>query len=73
MDHFKSVNNDQIDLISLSNNEKLMIVNALSFFNAVYDKNNCLEEVVSEWKYVADSTDLKAMDDLATDIARTFP
>ena len=51
--------------------ERDMIVNALAFFHAIYDKRrqDPTEEITSTWKDVADDTSLERMDRLATSIA----
>lgn len=55
----------------ITEEERDMIVNALAFFHAIYDKRQQepREEIISTWKDVANGTSLERMDQLATSIA----
>ena len=57
--------------IVITDEEQLMIVNALTFFDEAFLGNRLLSasELIEEWRNVANDTRLSHLDDLATKIA----
>jgi hypothetical protein len=57
--------------IVITDEEQLMIVNALAFFEQLYSLNRIVDvnEIIEEWQDVADDTSLSRLDALATKIA----
>jgi len=57
--------------IVITDDEQLMIVNALAFFHLFfkYTGEGYRKEIVNEWQDVADNSDVDAFDSLATKIA----
>ena len=55
----------------ISENERDNIVNALAFFNAVFDpkRTDAIPAIIDEWRNVAEDTSINDVDDLATKVA----
>ena len=58
--------------LAITEEEQNMLVNALTLFHDIYNKQRSrpIAALIEDWQFVADDTNLDAMDSLATKIAK---